>query len=370
MTETIHINLRERSYNIHVGAGLLARAGELITPFAPSKRVFVVTDKNVAKHHAAALAAGIAAGGLELVKLVKLRPGEETKSYDGLQELLGKLLRAGVNRRDLVIAFGGGVIGDLAGFAAGIVKRGVDFVQIPTTLLAQVDSSVGGKTAIDTPEGKNLVGLINQPRLVLADADVLKTLPKRELCAGYAEIVKVGLINDANFFTWCERNAAALLAADPAALQHAVTHAITFKVRVVEQDENEEKDIRALLNLGHTFAHALEAHAGYGGDLLHGEAVAAGMALAFQLSANLGICSEADARRVGAHLNACGFVTDLRKLPGAPYNVDKLMALMATDKKAEAGKITFILARAPGRAFVERDAPLDVVREMLQQETA
>jgi len=370
MTSTIHINLGERSYNVHVGAGLLAQAGEFIAPFAPSKRVFVVTDKTVAKHHAPALEAGIAAGGLELVKLIKLKPGEESKSYDGLQEVLSKLLTAGINRRDLVIAFGGGVIGDLAGFAAGVVKRGVDFVQIPTTLLSQVDSSVGGKTAIDTPEGKNLVGLIHQPRLVLADADVLKTLSKRERRAGYAEIVKIGLINDAPFFTWCEKNAAALLNADPAAVQHAVTSAITFKARVVEQDEREEKDIRALLNLGHTFAHALEAHAGYNGDLLHGEAVAAGMAIAFQLSASLGMCAEADARRVRAHLDACGFVTDLRKLPGAPYNVDKLMALMAADKKAEAGKITFILARAPGRAFVERDAPIDVVREMLQQETA
>jgi len=392
MSSTIHIDLGERSYDIHVGAGLIARAGEMIAPYAPSKRVFVVTDKTVAKHHAAALEAGLQAGGLELVKLIKLKPGEDTKSYRGLQEVLSKLLRAGIGRRDLVLAFGGGVIGDLAGFAAGIVKRGVDFVQIPTTLLAQVDSSVGGKTGIDTPEGKNMVGLIHQPRLVLADADVLQTLPARELRAGYAEIVKIGLIADAEFFRWCESNAPHLLGraappADPgghydglvaiehemagqrrAALEHAVAAAIAFKVRVVEQDEREEKDIRALLNLGHTFAHALEAHAGYKGDLLHGEAVAAGMALAFQLSANLGICSEADARRVRQHLNDSGFVTDLRKLPGAPYDVDKLMALMATDKKAEAGKITFILARAPGRAFVERDAPLDVVREMLQQE--
>jgi 3-dehydroquinate synthase len=394
MTSTIHINLGERSYNIHVGAGLLARAGELIAPFAPSKRVFVVTDKTVAKHHAATLEAGLAAGGLELVKLIKLKPGEAAKSYNGLEHVLSKLLQAGINRRDLAIAFGGGVIGDLTGFAAGVVKRGVDFVQIPTTLLAQVDSSVGGKTAIDTPEGKNLVGLIHQPRMVLADAGVLETLPPRELRAGYAEIVKVGLIEDASFFGWCETNAPHILGTAPApfdpgghydgimavnhemremrraAIQHAVTHAITFKVRVVEQDEREEKDIRALLNLGHTFAHALEAHAGYDGELKHGEAVAAGIALAFQLSANLGICSEADARRVRAHFNACGFVTDLRQLPGAPYDVDKLLALMAADKKAEAGKIAFILARAPGRAFVERDAPLDVVREMLQQETA
>lgn len=393
MTSTIHINLGDRSYNIHVGRGLLAHAGELIAPFAPSRRVFVVTDKTVAKHHGAALEAALQSAGLELVKLISLKPGEETKSYDGLQEVLSKLLRAGIGRRDLVIAFGGGVVGDLAGFAAGIVKRGVDFVQIPTTLLAQVDSSVGGKTAIDTPEGKNLVGLIHQPRLVLADTDVLKTLPQRELCAGYAEIVKIGLICDAKFFAWCEQNAPHLLGTanapfDPGghydgiiavnqlmadqrdeALKHAIATATTFKADVVEQDEREEKDIRALLNLGHTFAHALEAHAGYTGELKHGEAVAIGMALAFQLSANLGLCTEADARRVRAHLTDCGFVTDLRRLPGGPYEPEKLMSLMAADKKAEAGKITFILARGPGRAFVERDAPADVVREMLQQET-
>lgn len=369
MTSTVHISLGERSYNIHVGAGLLERAGELIAPFAPSKRVFVVTDKTVAKLHGGALEAGLQAGGIELVKQVKLRPGEDTKSYKGLQEVLATLLKAGVGRRDLVVAFGGGVIGDLAGFAAGIVKRGVDFVQIPTTLLAQVDSSVGGKTAIDTPEGKNLVGLIHQPRLVLADSDVLATLPRRELCAGYAEIVKIGLICDAPFFQWCERHAAALLASEAAALQHAVSTAIAFKAQVVEQDEREEKDIRALLNLGHTFAHALEAHAGYNGALRHGEAVAAGMVLAFQLSAALGYCSEMDARRVRAHLDACGFVTDLRRLAGGPFDADRLMQLMAADKKADAGRIAFILARAPGRAFVEREAPADVVRELLQTET-
>jgi 3-dehydroquinate synthase len=369
MTSTIHINLGQRAYNVHVGAGLIARAGALIAPFAPTKRVFVITDKTVAKHHGQALAAALDAASLEVVKLIKLKPGEEAKRYESLQDVLGKLLRAGINRRDLVIAFGGGSVGDLAGFAAGIVKRGVDFVQIPTTLLAQVDSSVGGKTAIDTPEGKNLIGLIHQPRLVLADTDALATLPAREQRAGYAEIVKIGLIADAPFFKWCEANARALLDADPKATKYAVAAAIAFKARIVEEDEREEKDIRALLNLGHTFAHALEAHAGYSGELKHGEAVAVGMGLAFQLSANLGLCSEADARRVRAHLAQCGFITDLRRLPGGPYEPEKLMSLIAADKKAEAGKLTFILARAPGRAFVERDAPVDVVREMLQQET-
>lgn len=369
MTSTIHIDLGARAYDVHVGPGLLARAGELIAPFAPTRRVFVVTDKTVAKHHGQALAAALQAGDLELVTQVALKPGEAAKSFSGLERTCSKLLRAGIGRRDLVIAFGGGVVGDLAGLAAGLVKRGVDVVQMPTTLLAQVDSSVGGKTAIDTREGKNLVGLIHQPRLVLADTGVLATLKERERRCGYAEIVKTGLIADAPFFAWCEQNAAAILAGEPAALEQAVAAAIAFKARVVEQDEREEKDLRALLNLGHTFAHALEAHGDYDGALKHGEAVAAGMALAFQLSAELGLCAVAEARRVRAHLDAAGFVTDLRRLPGAPYEPERLMSLMAADKKAEAGRLTFILARAIGRAFVERDAPADVVRELLETET-
>jgi 3-dehydroquinate synthase len=276
-------------------------------------------------------------------------------------------LQAGIHRRDLVITLGGGVIGDLGGLAAGLVKRGVDFVQMPTTLLAQVDSSVGGKTAIDAPEGKNLVGLIHQPKAVIADLDVLRTLSERERRAGYAEIVKVGLIGDAGFFAWCEANAPAILACEHDQLAHAVRTAVAFKARIVEEDEREEGK-RALLNLGHTFAHALEGHASYNGALLHGEAVAAGMRLAFDLSAALGLCSEADTRRVRAHLERAGFVTDLRKLSGAPFDLEVLMALMAADKKAEAGKLTFILARAPGRAFVEKDVPADVVAELLQSE--
>jgi 3-dehydroquinate synthetase len=270
--------------------------------------------------------------------------------------------------------------------------RGLDVVQIPTTLLAQVDSSVGGKTAIDTPEGKNLVGLFHQPRLVIADTDVLTTLPQRELRAGYAEVVKCGLISDAHFFQWCEANAGHMLGTAPApfdpgghydgimavneimrtqraeALTRAVRVAVAFKARIVEADETEQGQ-RALLNLGHTFAHALEGHAGYDGKLLHGEAVGVGMRLAFTLSSELGYCAGDDARRVRAHLERAGFVTDLRQLPGAPYDPDRLMDLMAADKKAEAGKLTLILARAIGRAFIERDAPADVVRELLQYET-
>jgi 3-dehydroquinate synthase len=368
VTHTIHVNLGARSYDVLIGAGLIARAGELVAPFAPTRRVFVVTDANVNSRHGEALRGALAAGGLDVATTVELAPGERSKSFAGLEHVTRALLQAGINRRDLVIAFGGGVIGDLTGLAAGLVKRGVDFVQMPTTLLAQVDSSVGGKTAIDTPEGKNLVGLITQPRLVAADADVLRTLPPRELRAGYAEIVKIGLIQDAPFFNWCEENASAVLACEPEAVTHAVRVAVAAKARVVEADETEQGE-RAHLNLGHTFAHALEGHAGYDGALLHGEAVAAGMALAFELSAALGLCSEADARRVRAHLDRAGFVTDLRKLAGAPFDVERLMALIAADKKAEAGKLTFILTRGPGRVFIERDTPADVVRELLQGET-
>lgn len=364
--QTIPVRLAARSYDVHIGSGLLQRAGELIAPFAPSERVFVVTDRNVADSHLQALVTGL--GGLDARHVFILAPGEQTKSFAGLETLLSQLLSANITRKDLIIAFGGGVIGDIAGLAAGLVKRGVDFVQIPTTLLAQVDSSVGGKTAIDTREGKNLVGLIHQPRLVVADTALLATLPERERRAGYAEIVKTGLIADAEFFAWCEANASAVLADEPRALVRAVAYAVAFKAAIVARDETEQGE-RALLNLGHTFAHALEAHGGYAADLKHGEAVAAGMNLAFKLSALLGLCSEAASRRVGDHLNAAGFITDLRRLPGAPFDVDALMTLIAADKKAQTGKLTFILARDIGRAFVEKDTPADVVRELLQAET-
>lgn len=364
---TIQIKLGARSYDVHTGANLLARAGELIAPFAPSNRVFIVTDETVARLHRPALVASLDAAGLKNWSIT-LPPGESAKSFTGLEMLTRHLLQAGVSRKDLVIAFGGGVIGDLAGLAAGLVKRGVDFVQIPTTLLAQVDSSVGGKTAIDTPEGKNLIGLIHQPKLVLADLDVLGTLDSRQMRAGYAEIVKAALIGDAEFFTWCEEHGPAVLAAKPNALLYAIAIAISFKARIVEADETEQ-GARALLNLGHTFAHALEAHCAYDGTLLHGEAVAAGINLAFQLSAQLGHCAQADADRVRRHLENMGFITDLRQLPGAPYDAVKLTALMAADKKNQAGLLTLILTRGIGRAFIDRDAPADVVLELLQQET-
>lgn len=368
MTETISVHLAARSYDVHAGPGLLARAGQLIAPFAPSKRVFVVTDHNVRELHGRTLTGSIEAAGMRHF-VFSTDPGEATKTFGGLEPLLSAMLQRGIAKNDLIVAFGGGVVGDLTGLAAGLVKRGIPFVQIPTTLLAQVDSSVGGKTAIDVPEGKNLVGLFHQPRMVIADTKVLETLPERERRAGYAEIVKAGLIADAAFYGWCEAHAEQILACDQQALAHAVAHAIRFKAFVVEADEMEQGE-RALLNLGHTFAHALEAHGGYSTQLLHGEAVAAGIGLAFQLSANLGLCSDDDCTRVRDHLDAAGFVTDLRHLPGAPFDIERLMTLMAADKKAEAGKLTFILARGIGRAFIERDTPAEVVRELLQQETA
>ncbi len=364
---TIHVKLGARSYDVHTGANLLARAGELIAPYATSNRVFIIADETVARLHRPALAASLDAAGLTNWTIT-LPPGESAKSFTGLEMVTRHLLQAGISRKDIVIAFGGGVIGDLSGLAAGIVKRGVDFVQIPTTLLAQVDSSVGGKTAIDTPEGKNLIGLIHQPKLVLADLDVLATLDDRQMRAGYAEIVKAALIGDASFFEWCEAHAADLLAGKPEALHYAISTAVAFKARIVEADETEQGE-RALLNLGHTFAHALEAHSAYDGTLLHGEAVAAGANLAFQLSAQLGHCTTIDAARVKLHLERAGFITDLRLLPGAPYDARKLTALMAADKKNEAGLLTLILTRGIGRAFIDRDAPADVVLELLQQET-
>jgi 3-dehydroquinate synthase len=367
MSERVHVDLGARAYDVRIGQGSLARAGDFIAPFAVAKRVFVVTDQNVARLHRPALVASLDAAGLQNWT-VTLPPGEASKSFEGLELLCRHLLQAGVERGDLIVALGGGVIGDLTGLAAGLLKRGVDFVQIPTTLLAQVDSSVGGKTAIDTPEGKNLIGLFNQPRLVIADLDVLATLPEREMRAGYAEIVKIGLINDAPFFAWCETNAAALLAGDSAALAYAVRQAVAAKAAIVAADEREQ-GVRALLNLGHTFAHALEAHAGYNGVLLHGEAVAAGMALAFEFSADRGFCTRGEADRVVAHLRAAGFVTDLRHLPGAPFDAARLPQLMLHDKKAERGGLTLVLARGIGQAFVQKRVDAVTLLAFLQKET-
>ena len=296
MSDVIRVELGARGYDIHVGHGLLDEAGPLLKPLARGV-VPVVTDTMVGEIHLASFLDICGKAGID-VRPVAMPAGEGSKSFAGLEKLCGELLDLGVERGGMIVALGGGMIGDLTGFAAGILKRGVDFVQIPTTLLAQVDSSVGGKTAINTPQGKNLVGLFHQPRLVIADTALLATLPRRELLAGYAEVVKYGALGDARFFGWLEKNGAKALSGDQAAMIHAVAHSCRMKAEIVARDER-EADERALLNLGHTFGHALEAVTGFSDRLVHGEGVGIGMALAFQLSARLGLCPEADAERLG-----------------------------------------------------------------------
>jgi 3-dehydroquinate synthase len=362
MSEIVTVSLADRSYPIHIGPDMLARAGELLKPLAKGP-LPVVTDAHVAEIHLAALLDALGKTGLDAHPIV-LAAGEGTKSFAGLEQISRELLKSGVDRGGLIVALGGGVIGDLTGFAAGILKRGIAFAQIPTTLLAQVDSSVGGKTAINTPEGKNLVGLFHQPRIVIADTDALSTLPKRELLAGYAEVAKYGALGDAAFFEWLEANGAKALGGDSEARVHAVAHSCRMKAEIVARDERETGD-RALLNLGHTFGHALEAATGFGGRLLHGEGVAIGMALAFRLSVQLGLCDGQDAERFERHVKACGLPSSIADVPGARPSVDELVGHMAHDKKVKDGKLTFILVRGIGRAFVTNDVPMDAVRAVL-----
>ena len=368
MSRSIPVGLGPRAYEVRIGPGLLDRAGEAIAPFLPRRRTAVVTDRNVADHHGERLAVALERGGVS-VDLIALPPGEGTKSFEGLASLMDQLLALELDRGDVVTAFGGGVVGDLAGFAAAVYKRGIDFVQIPTTLLAQVDSSVGGKTAIDTPRGKNLVGAFHQPRLVLADLDVLATLPPREVRAGYAEVLKYGLLGDPGFFAWLEAHGADVLALAVDPLAHAVARSVEMKAEIVAEDEREQGR-RALLNLGHTFAHALEAETGYGEGLLHGEAVGAGCALAFRFSAMLGLCPVPDAARAERAIAAAGLPTRLDQVPGAPFSAERLIAHMVQDKKAEAGRLTFILARAIGDAFVAKGVEPEALRRFLLAEGA
>lgn len=364
----VRVDLGARGYDVVIGAGLLGEAGARIAPFAPGKRCAIVVDETVAALHLETLQAGLRHAGIESHAIV-LPPGEGQKSFLGLELLTERLLGMGLERRDLVVAFGGGVIGDLAGLTAGLLKRGIDFVQIPTTLLAQVDSSVGGKTAINAAAGKNLVGLFHQPRLVLADQDVLSTLPKRERRAGYAEIVKVGLINDAAFFDWCEKHGAAVVNDEKGAdalTAEAIAVAVNAKAKIVAADER-EGGVRALLNLGHTFAHAIEAEAGMDGAVLHGEAVGCGLGLAFAFSHALGHCDADTVARVTAHLKATGFETELSRIPGAPFTAERLVEAMMHDKKNEGGSLTFILARGIGEAFVARDVDAAAVTAFLAE---
>lgn len=364
--KSVPVPLGERAYDVLIGPGLLRQAGRLIAARLGAARYGIVTDENVARFHLATLEQSLSADG-RLLGSVVLPAGEATKCFTQLSALSEKLLAMGLERGDLVIAFGGGVIGDLAGFAASILRRGVRFVQIPTSLLAQVDSSVGGKTGINTPQGKNLIGTFHQPSLVLADTDVLSTLPQREMRAGYAEVAKYGLIWDDKFFAWLEQSWRSVFGNDVTALTHAIDTSVRAKADVVIRDEKETGD-RALLNLGHTFGHALEAWTGYSDRLLHGEGVAIGMSLAFRLSEELGLCAGGTAARVTRHLKEVGLPTRIGDIPGGRADADELMRLMAQDKKVRQGRLTFILARGVGEAFVTRDVEPDRVREFLARE--
>lgn len=362
----IHVPLGTRAYDVLIGPKLLAAAGSLIAERLGRRRLAVVTDENLAAAHLPALAASFAPG--LLAGTIVLPAGEATKSFAVLQTVCERLLAMGLERGDLVIALGGGVMGDLTGFAASILRRGMRFVQIPTSLLAQVDSSVGGKTGINTAQGKNLVGTFHQPSLVLADTGSLATLPDREMRAGYAEVAKYGLLGDATFFAWLESNGARVLARDPEPLTRAIARSVEMKAEIVVRDETEQGD-RALLNLGHTFGHALEAWAGYSQRLLHGEAVAIGCCQAFRFSQSQGLCPAGIADRVEAHLQSAGLPTRIAHIQGTDRPaLEPLMALMAQDKKVRDGRLTFILAREIGASFVAREIDAAKVAEFLRAE--
>lgn len=361
--KTLNLDLGERSYPIHIGAGLLKRAKELIPLDLMGRKVFVIYDRNVEPHLKALQSS------LGDVETLSVEGGEPSKSYDYLQNILDWLLDHHVDRQSVLIVMGGGVVGDIGGFAASIILRGIPFVQIPTTFLAQVDSSVGGKTGINTPQGKNLIGAFYQPVAVLCDTDVLKTLPERELKAGYAEVVKYGLLGDADFYNWLEGNGEKVLALKEEQLTHAIEQSCAAKAEIVGNDEREQQGgRRALLNLGHTFAHALEAAAGYDGRLLHGEAVSIGMVLAFRLCVKMGLCSGQDAIRMEKHLASCGLKTEIAQIqPKLSQSAAGITALMAHDKKAAGGKIAFILVKGIGQAFVSKDVNMADVESIVAQ---
>ncbi|MGA0539064.1 3-dehydroquinate synthase [Neotabrizicola sp. VNH66] len=364
MTNVVAVELGDRAYEVRIGPGLIDRAGAEIAPLLRRPRVAVVTDETVAAAHLDRLTAALSAEGIA-VSALALPPGEGTKGWPQFARTVEWLLEQKVERRDVVVAFGGGVIGDLVGFAAAVLRRGVRFVQIPTTLLAQVDSSVGGKTGINTAQGKNLVGAFHQPSLVLADIAALDTLTPRDFLAGYGEVVKYGLLGDPLFFEWLEVEGPRMAAGDAAARLRAVTRSVEMKAGIVARDETEEGE-RALLNLGHTFCHALEKATGYSDRLLHGEGVAIGCALAFDLSARLGLCAQEAPSRVRAHLRAMGMKVDLSDIPGDLPGPEVLLDLMGQDKKVIDGRLRFILARDIGHAFVAEDVPADAVLSLLR----
>jgi 3-dehydroquinate synthase len=366
MNETLKVSLGTRSYDIAIGEKLITRAGDMIAPLLQRKHVIILTDQNVAPLYLHALSSSLARQQIRYHPIV-LAPGETTKSFAAFPQIMDTILEQNPERGTMLLALGGGVIGDITGFAASILLRGVDFVQIPTTMLAQIDSSVGGKTGANAAYGKNVIGTFYQPKLVVADVSTLGSLPRRELLAGYAEMVKYGLINQPTFFQWLEQHGGQLLDGNTDLRIQAIRQCCQFKADIVAADETEKSDLRALLNLGHTFAHALEAETGFSQELLHGEAVAIGMVMAFKLSSALGLCPAQDALRVEAHLAAAG-------LPASPnviqprWNIDRLMEHIAHDKKVKDGRMTFILARGIGKAFVTQDVPEDKVRALLAEQ--
>ena len=363
---TLTVGLNDRAYDIAIGPHLIDRAGEALGPIVANRHIVIISDKNVAKLHLTRLKASFKSFARK-VDHFAIIAGEASKSMTTLSHLLDDILALGVDRSVLLVAFGGGVVGDLAGFAAASLLRGVDFVQIPTSLLAQVDSSVGGKTGVNTAAGKNLIGAFYQPKAVLADTSLLTSLPERELRAGYAEVAKYGLLGDARFFGWLEENSSAVLALETDAIIYAIRKSCEAKARIVEADEREDGK-RALLNLGHTFAHAFEAEAGYDGSLLHGEAVAAGLGLAFDLSVDLGICPADHASRCKTHLQTVGLPSGQSDLATGNISAHRLIEHMRHDKKMRNGKIHFILVRAIGEAFVSGDVPSDKLKALLERD--
>ena len=365
MTQTVHVDLPGRAYEVVIGPGVMGEAGARIAQMGGRRHVVIVTEANVAAAHLAGLRDSLSAAGLTSDALV-LDPGEATKDWANLMRTVEWLLDQKVERGDMIVALGGGVIGDLAGFAAAILRRGVRFAQIPTSLLAQVDSSVGGKTGINSAHGKNLIGAFHQPALVLADTRLLDTLTPRDFLAGYGEVVKYGMLGDAAFFAWLEDNGPALAAGDMDARVYAVRRSVEMKAAIVMRDETEQGD-RALLNLGHTFGHALEAATGYSDRLLHGEGVAIGCALAFALSAKLDLCAQEDPSRVRAHLDAMGMKKNLSDIPGDLPDAETLLGLMGQDKKVVQGTLRFVLAHGIGETFVTSDVPRDAVLDVLRE---
>ncbi len=366
--ETFQVDLTDRGYEIVVGPNLICNAAQYLAPLISHEPAIIVTDNNVSRHHLDKLTISMEVGGIDHF-VVTLPAGEGQKSFDGLQNLITAILDKAPERSSTLIALGGGVIGDLTGLAASIILRGIDFIQIPTTLLAQVDSSVGGKTGINTRHGKNLVGSFYQPRLVLSDTTALETLPRRELLSGYAEIVKYGLLGDKDFFGWLEQNGKALVDGNQKLRKHAVITSCRTKGKIVSKDEKELSN-RALLNFGHTFGHALEAETGFGEKLLHGEAVSIGMMMAFDLSAQLGICPPKDAARVREHLTAIGLPIRPTDIPDQAWRSEMLLSHMAQDKKVHKGKMTFILTRGIGDTFITSEVDTTKVKALLARAIA